>query len=140
MAELSKCRICKCQAVRLADGRIGHEPSGPWCPLQKSDHMTFGDWQTLMGGGEPVAWISHNIRRGGKYVGFNPVASLQPGDYVHEPLYTHSAPAVDGAVLLEELVIATGMIREICHCCGISPPEATLRRLDATIATIKGEG
>lgn len=41
--------------------------------------------------------------------------------------------------LLEDLIIAVGAIREICHVRGVPLPNSTLERADRSIARAKGE-
>lgn len=108
MSELPKCRLCGRSLILLAEdqGGIWFHPTSETlrdpCPLD-TVHFTAAEWAKLMGGGEPVAWISVVQCIGPDYgkerYGKLPIQSLNPAYYKHVPLYTHAAPAVDDAVI-----------------------------------------
>lgn len=41
--------------------------------------------------------------------------------------------------LVDDLTIALGRIKEICHVCNISPPHSTIERIEKTLAKAKGD-
>ena len=85
MSELPKCRLCGCAPIRLIDGSVKHDEYASRCSLRLSV-LTGEEWNLLIGGGEPVAWMYFV---NGVHVNFS---SFEPPDDAYDagtlvPLY-----------------------------------------------------
>lgn len=89
MSELLKCLLCGAKPITRFGGAL--HPFGG-CPMDGSQSMTPDQWNLLMGGGEPVAWMYKTTS--GRAVSFNriPDDDLQRGTIV-TPLYTRQQAA-----------------------------------------------
>lgn len=181
MSELPKCRLCGVAPMNypMPDGTQKHHCADRECTLHNV-LMTHDQWTALMGGGEAVAVVRYTSD--GALAECPCCGSLDVGgahDTVHcyrcglsitkrpplknaidawnmRQLYTHPAPAVDGAVLRDAVADAIG--RDTYDCSRVwsawgygtmseddfTPIINDINRLqeivDAVKAAMKGEG